>query len=267
MKRHRNAFTLIELLVVIAIIAILAAILFPVFAQAREKARQTACLSNMKQMGLALMMYIQDYDGTMCINEGTLYDKNPQGLWASWNDLILPYMKNQDLWWCPSLTRPHPGTSWDSLLGGDEEFADWTIHYGINAWGATGYFDYNNNTTFTLRNQDGIDNPAKRAYLMDTLLGPAWLSADRNTAMSAGTGSYSVFNDYSYNMDTGWDMVGPRHPKSKLRSDGRFTPGDGGYTTLFVDGHAHYTHFGSEQSIGGTAGYDVDYWGPYWAAN
>jgi prepilin-type N-terminal cleavage/methylation domain-containing protein len=62
--RRRSAFTLIELLVVIAIIAILAAILFPVFAQAREKARQAACLSNLKQIGTGVMMYVQDYDET-----------------------------------------------------------------------------------------------------------------------------------------------------------------------------------------------------------
>src|SRR5438094_8508507 len=63
--RQTKGFTLIELLVVIAIIAILAAILFPVFAQAREKARQVTCLSNMKQVGLGLQMYVQDYDETL----------------------------------------------------------------------------------------------------------------------------------------------------------------------------------------------------------
>src|SRR5947209_1806833 len=89
---HRHAFTLIELLVVIAIIAILAAILFPVFAQAREKARQTACLSNSKQLGLALQMYTQDYDE---VTPNQTWDHN---LCTEWDctpaHQLAPYTKN-----------------------------------------------------------------------------------------------------------------------------------------------------------------------------
>ena len=94
MQRHRG-FTLIELLVVIAIIAILAAILFPVFARAREKARQASCQSNEKQIGLALLMYIQDYDEIFmrhCYSTGN----------SCWARKIEPYTKNTQLTVCPS---------------------------------------------------------------------------------------------------------------------------------------------------------------------
>jgi prepilin-type N-terminal cleavage/methylation domain-containing protein/prepilin-type processing-associated H-X9-DG protein len=103
MQRTRKpAFTLIELLVVIAIIAILAAILFPVFAQAREKARMTACLSNMKQIGTSLMMYTQDYDETFPYIR---FDKN----WTYvWRNAIRPYLKNQGVLACPSNPFSHP---------------------------------------------------------------------------------------------------------------------------------------------------------------
>src|SRR5688500_7276031 len=104
--RCRRAFTLIELLVVIAIIAILAAILFPVFAQAREKARATACLSNMKQIGLALMMYVQDYDETNPPrNDGNEDFNNPARVAVKPNFLgvLTPYSKNKDIYACPSV--------------------------------------------------------------------------------------------------------------------------------------------------------------------
>lgn len=94
----RKGFTLIELLVVIAIIAILAAILFPVFAKAREAARKSSCVSNLKQIGLAVKMYQQDFD------EITAYSVNGSG-WSYanyWGYFYLPYSKNQKIWECPS---------------------------------------------------------------------------------------------------------------------------------------------------------------------
>jgi len=106
MVSKRHGFTLIELLVVIAIIAILAAILFPVFARAREKARQTSCLSNVKQLSLGLYMYAQDYD-----------EKFPRWNWGErisiggppgmtmWYAAVFPYVKNQQLYTCPSVVR------------------------------------------------------------------------------------------------------------------------------------------------------------------
>jgi prepilin-type N-terminal cleavage/methylation domain-containing protein/prepilin-type processing-associated H-X9-DG protein len=93
--RPRKAFTLIELLVVIAIIAILAAILFPVFAQARDKARQTSCMSNTRQMALSMAQYVQDYDET--------YPRDTNdGQATFWMDYVQPYVKNISIWRCPS---------------------------------------------------------------------------------------------------------------------------------------------------------------------
>lgn len=90
-------FTLIELLVVIAIIAILAAILFPVFAAAREKARQTACMSNMKQIGLAFLQYEQDYDETVPNGPYTL----AYAFGVGWASDIYPYVKSTEVFLCP----------------------------------------------------------------------------------------------------------------------------------------------------------------------
>jgi prepilin-type N-terminal cleavage/methylation domain-containing protein len=101
----RRGFTLIELLVVIAIIAILAAILFPVFAKAREKARQTSCLSNIRQLATAVLSYGQDYDETIIrdIDQG---DINGARHRYSWRYAVLPYTKNSQIFLCPSYERP-----------------------------------------------------------------------------------------------------------------------------------------------------------------
>src|ERR1700722_14858727 len=97
-RNDRSGFTLIELLVVIAIIAILAAILFPVFAQARDKARQTACLSNEKQFGTAWLMYAQDYDEyTVPVRWGTAGNQ-----YFPLRAMLDPYIKNTAVFVCPS---------------------------------------------------------------------------------------------------------------------------------------------------------------------
>ena len=110
--RRGKGFTLIELLVVIAIIAILAAILFPVFARAREKARQTSCLSNLKQLALAYQMYAQDYDercAGLYIYTATstyrVYCGN-SGLYIYWMDMLYPYVMNKQVFRCPSVSNP-----------------------------------------------------------------------------------------------------------------------------------------------------------------
>lgn len=126
MKRRSYGFTLIELLVVIAIIAILAAILFPVFAQARGKARQTACLSNVKQLGMAVQMYGSDYD------EHMVYARSFGRIWSevekSWGngsqgerkdgvempDLLAPYTKNADIFFCPGVNRDMVWNLWNN---------------------------------------------------------------------------------------------------------------------------------------------------------
>jgi prepilin-type N-terminal cleavage/methylation domain-containing protein/prepilin-type processing-associated H-X9-DG protein len=99
--KTRRGFTLIELLVVIAIIAILAAILFPVFAKAREKARQTSCLSNLKQLGLGILSYAQDYDEKLPLAVAG----NPPTIYI-FTELIDPYLKNTQIWQCPSKSDP-----------------------------------------------------------------------------------------------------------------------------------------------------------------
>lgn len=121
---EKRAFTLIELLVVIAIIAILASILFPVFARARENSRRASCASNMKNLGLAVLMYTQDYDGKLVLNFG---DDGSGGTTVDWNRFnpVQPYMKNYTVLFCPSAPK-HTAGSIHSSTGA------WTSQYGFS---------------------------------------------------------------------------------------------------------------------------------------
>jgi prepilin-type N-terminal cleavage/methylation domain-containing protein/prepilin-type processing-associated H-X9-DG protein len=154
-RTTRRAFTLIELLVVIAIIAILAAILFPVFAQAREKARQISCVSNARQMGVAISMYVQD-------NEGYPMHSSPsnQVPRTRWPDHIYPYVKNEALFTCPSVLAT-PGFT--------PAYRQWA-HNPAARYGGYGYnFQYLGNSRFPFSAADAsVTTPAETIAIADT---------------------------------------------------------------------------------------------------
>src|SRR5207249_459662 len=137
LPRTRRGFTLIELLVVIAIIAILAAILFPVFAQARAKARGISCLSNARQIGTAFHMYVQDYDEVTPAMWGGSGPCQPNGTGCSqeWWYSLMPYIKNIDLLYCPERTD---GSADDYNAYGQALGIKHFAGYGYN-WGPIGW--------------------------------------------------------------------------------------------------------------------------------
>jgi len=110
-KGRKRGFTLIELLVVIAIIALLAAILFPVFARAREAAKKASCQSNLHQIGLAIIQYVNDYDAQ--------YPSGAGGSYANWTEQVAPYIKNLQVFYCPSdAAAGNPSGGWAQGDGG-----------------------------------------------------------------------------------------------------------------------------------------------------
>ena len=140
----KKAFTLIELLVVIAIIAILAAILFPVFAQAKSAAKDTAALSNAKQIGTGMLIYSNDADDTFCltaISQSTVAQQDPNSTWNTWQGSILPYTKSWAIVTHPKLPGPTgPNAYWQRLQ-----------HWGVlpravAVNGTSDHFEYSNAT-------------------------------------------------------------------------------------------------------------------------
>lgn len=196
-----QAFTLIELLVVIAIIAILAAILFPVFAQARESARKTSCLSNNKQLGLAVIMYTQDYDEMYPCNN---WDSPPIGITATdsgdpnfpaaiaWMWHIMPYMKNRQVLVCPS--DPDPRSGWTNYDAANPANCN-------DVWGIPTPLSYAaNNVMF---GYGGYQN--SNGCLGDGSFIPDWGMAPKSMAAVPTPASTYMIADYGRNaLETKW---------------------------------------------------------------
>lgn len=196
--KQRSAFTLIELLVVIAIIAILAAILFPVFAQAREKARQASCLSNEKQLGLAVLQYVQDYDEA--------YPGGLQNDWYadSWARVVQPYIKSVDVFRCPDDFGATPSAS-------NTSYASWMgprISYAVNGlikWNGTsnqvnglmtmqqGWIDPNTQTLAAVKQPASTIMIAERDHVYKTAEATAGATIDFGPASMIMNGAYNWF--------------------------------------------------------------------------
>jgi prepilin-type N-terminal cleavage/methylation domain-containing protein/prepilin-type processing-associated H-X9-DG protein len=213
-----RGFTLIELLVVIAIIAILAAILFPVFAQARESARKASCQSNLKQLGNAILMYSSDYDGFLVAGGGTCHgspagcsDTNPlPGL--QWQWVIQPYAKNWGIYKCPSDPRPADRVP---------------VSYGVNNVALNSANDNGG------VNESAVGAPADTVMLME--IGEGAYREDRETLDAVRmTGDNTIWDawDRVSKVDPGWSWndTQPRH--------------SGGGNVLWVDGHVKYAKLG-----------------------
>ncbi|HEY3331654.1 MAG TPA: DUF1559 domain-containing protein [Capsulimonadaceae bacterium] len=181
----QKAFTLIELLVVIAIIAILAAILFPVFAQAREKARATACLSNLKQIGLGIAQYTQDYDETF--PNGT---DNWIGNAGGWAGQVYAYVKSEAVFVCPDDTTPNPACSY----GMNDNLVSDTLGQG----GAAG-------STITGMPVSKLTSPVKTVFLAETF-GSTGYKVSTDNANNGYAAAYSpgLSGWYQGNYATGY---------------------------------------------------------------
>jgi prepilin-type N-terminal cleavage/methylation domain-containing protein/prepilin-type processing-associated H-X9-DG protein len=238
--QKKKGFTLIELLVVIAIIAILAAILFPVFAQAREKARQTSCLSNLKQIGLAELQYVQDYDERF---SGS-YQNGPNGR-VYYPELVYPYTKNAQIFFCPDSTEAdrfnddasnrqctNPNT-W-SPIPGNTYGANTCNNYG---YGPTDYpynsLDWGNNNFGNQINDQAsnkmsvVDQPAQTLLLMDGRGNNGPQQGFINIWESNPTDIAGTFYGNTWVGQSELNAVSPylRHPKGS------------GFNVLWYDGH------------------------------
>ena len=278
---RETGFTLIELLVVIAIIAILAAILFPVFAQAREKARQTSCLSNVKQIGLGQMMYQQDFDETVpfnreCNNPGPVpYPCIAGRSILGWVDLVEPYVKNHQIFKCPSdptkqVPYPagtldmsgNPATKGHVWMGGATGSAggEWQTSYGRNnnlanngtSTATLAAIQYPSTTIMILEfaaNSGGGDNGNEHGH-------GSPFTVSRSTAYTSVTPDGVACNRYDDTNTTNdkTNFFGQLLPEQQANERAQLSSArhSGGGNYGFVDGHAKWYKL---EKVKGQCGY------------
>ena len=277
-KSMKKGFTLIELLVVIAIIAILAAILFPVFAQAREKARQTSCLSNCKQIGTALQLYVDDYDETypcagnlnmsivswadwsiyshpeMKAYPGHHAKTNTSISWAKWGDqyytwadAIFPYVKNLSMYVCPS----SKGSKYKNVDGLDGMLLGYAVNgnlYGMGSSGAKSGCDYINDGLVYVHSMSEINNPSETVFVTDCPQSLEYNCSPMYTCL------FNTKSKFDWGGDCGRASVAQRH--------------NTGCNFTMLDGHAKFYKDGQGPLAPACpAGYDdrgVQYWDPWY---
>jgi len=274
----KRAFTLIELLVVIAIIAILAAILFPVFAQARATARKAVCLSNLKQMGLAHIMYTNDYDENFAparvINDAFPYPPAAsthaygENL-ASWKNLVLPYVKNQNIFSCPDqaaafskIYHPNPFNGWAGywskmdytwvdcnstspwftgdpycvLAGGNFFLRGYTYNFMFDMEARYG----STPVGYAMMSQASMPEPAETALVLDTkniepFTFPDSMNRCPNAAYQGPAGGQPPAGDWNFSYPAVVPATGGQY-----RPYSWWVTHTSGIQVAFADGHAKY---------------------------
>lgn len=243
-RRTRWGFTLIELLVVIAIIAILAAILFPVFAQARDKARQASCLSNCKQMGTAWMMYSQDYDERFPESQplnvwddcATMKDRGAFGGWIG--NLLVPYSKNVAIFKCPSVpigSAVNVGAAcWTSGTAETVAQAKWGIPYIYESY-AYNYQAFDGKTAAS------ISRAADAMAIWDSGINP-WVDCPYAQVGSCGEWEQ---RDIPVFMGKVGIPLHPKMDKSWVTAGNmvKEAPHSNNLNIMFADGHAKASRF------------------------
>lgn len=230
LTERQRAFTLIELLVVIAIISILAAILFPVFARARESARRASCMSNMKQIGLAIMMYTQDYDEMLVSYKYPPYVHGDPGGYG-WQAALFPYVNSSQLWICPSASK------FEACNG-----AHSPLYFTKDSLGS-GSYGYNYAFLGNYSRPDGTHNILEDVSLAEVEKpSETVMSAEITAAMGSGPAYYP----------TSWDNAAPSScgPSATLGDQNAKWHFDG-TNIVFVDGHVKWMKYVQLQDYNG----------------